>query len=78
MNKTDEHIYKVTRQVVHKYRHDLKDEDHILWMLTEIRKEFNDSSKTNRWLGFIHGVLVSHTQCTIDELRDVIRNAYKN
>lgn len=77
--KTDSEIIHLTKNKVREFSKHL-DRDvyfHLLWMLNMIEGDFthiNDIRKINRWLGFIHGTLVALTDCTVDELRDMIRD----
>lgn len=50
--------------------------DHLYWMIDSVEK-MDDESKMNRWIGFIHGVLVAFNICTIDELRKVVENSLR-
>lgn len=74
MNKTDREIRDLTKYKVIEFYSQMDDEvrGHMIYMLNEI-KHMGDTRKANRWLGFVHGTLVALTDCTVDELRDMIR-----
>jgi len=72
--KTDKEIIILTELKVHEFYSRLDDEvrGHLIYMLNEIEFMY-DTRKANRWLGFIHGTLVALTDCTVEELRNMIR-----
>jgi len=72
--KTDKLLNTLTYQKVIDFRNQLDEEvfDHLIWMILQI-PGIEDTRKANRWLGFIHGQLVALTDCTVEELRNMIR-----
>lgn len=51
---------------------------HLLDMLDQMKKNIEnwDEGKFHRWLGYIHGVLVTRSMTTVKELRDETRPLY--
>jgi|GEM_PF-4558486 len=46
---------------------------HLIWMLNEIKTGEMQYGKSNRWLGFVQGIIIERGLTTINEERDFTR-----
>lgn len=52
-------------------------DEHLMWMLHQIRKNKNHSStKMHRWLGFVQGVLAHRGLISVEHEREQTRNIF--
>jgi hypothetical protein len=51
---------------------------HLRWMLSELMKETMPQGKSNRWLGFIQGMMIAKGLATVAEERDFTRPFFTN
>lgn len=71
-------LTKLTERKIKEYFSELDREisEHLFYMIDTL-EDMEDVEKANRWIGFIHGILVALTDCTIEELRDICREKNK-
>ena len=48
-------------------------EEHLLWMLDQIREKKVTGEKAHRWIGYIQGILVARGVTTVNEERKKIK-----
>lgn len=52
--------------------------EHLLWMLWQLEHESMDVGKSNRWLGFIQGILIERGHTTVSVERDFTRSYFSS
>lgn len=50
------------------------DASHLLWMLEKILSKEMSSDKTNRWIGYVQGVLVSYGVTDVEAMKALNRD----
>lgn len=49
---------------------------HLAWMLTEIAKDEMSPTKSNRWLGYVQGIMTANKMLDVNSERDRTRTIF--